>query len=112
MIQPEHIDVHNARQIARYQRKEYPSDGIASLTAILQSLEFRIGKEMYSQITAGEAYITTALRKHRHEHPDIERAYHEVWALDYHRQGGSYQRACEYMRDEGYSGIYWMNGMW
>lgn len=92
--------------------KLFPSDGVASFTAILHSLKTRIGDEEYSRVGLGSYSVHQWLREHKEERPEFRRAYCELWAWEFHRYSGDYQRACEYMKQEGYHGIYWRNDMW
>lgn len=92
--------------------KEYPTDGVAGDRAIMRGLRLRIGEEAYSRVGLGCCYLSEWLHKHQAEHPAIRRAYYELWAWDFHRYSGNYDKACECMKQAGYSGIYWRNNMW
>lgn len=91
---------------------QYRTDGIASYEAILASLRARIGEEEYSRVGLGSYSIHEWLSKHRNERPEFRRAYYELWAWDFARYMGNYDKACECMKKAGYSGIYWRNNMW
>lgn len=90
----------------------YRTDGIASERAILASLKARIGQEEFDRVGLGCCYLSEWLYKHKDERPEFRRAYYELQAWDYHRYVGNYDKACEVMKQAGYSGIYWRNNMW
>lgn len=90
----------------------YSSDGVAAYSAILASLKARIGQEEFDRVGMGDLTLHVWLRHHMNERPEFRRAYYELWAWEYHRYSGNYQKACEVMKEAGYSGIYWRNNMW
>lgn len=100
-----------ANYSTKYGTKEYPTDGVAGYSAIMRGLRLRIGKEEYERVGLGEMSARVWLRKHRDERPEFRRAYCELWAWEF-TSAGDYHRACEFMQDEGYTGIYWCNDMW
>ena len=73
----------------------------------MMGLERIVGTEAMKEVGSGCCYLREWFYKHQNERPEWRRAYHEMVAMMYRESEGNYQKALDYMKSQGYNGMYW-----